>query len=75
MKMTFKQFSNWCNKRASDGLWGMLDALVCIDIHNEIANYHFWKREKVWRERYCDQVIAEIIGPIEQKISEMLKGE
>ena len=27
--MTFKQFSHWCNKRASDGLWGMLEALVC----------------------------------------------
>ena len=38
--MTFKQFSHWCNKRASDGLWGMLEALVCIDIYKEIKKHH-----------------------------------
>ena len=37
--MTFKQFSHWCNKRASDGLWGMLEALVCIDIYDELMPY------------------------------------
>lgn len=73
--MTFKQFSHWCNKRASDGLWGMLEALVCIDIYNELMSYHFWKREKIWREKYHDQIMTEIINPIEQKISEMLKDE
>ena len=73
--MTFKQFSRWCNERACDGLWGMLDALVCIGIHNEINKHPFWKREKVWREQYLDQVMTEIINPIEQKISEILKGE
>ena len=73
--MTFKQFSHWCNERACDGLWGMLDALVCIDIHNEINKHPFWKREKVWREQYLGKVMTEIINPIEKKISEMLKGE
>ena len=73
--MTFKQFSHWCNKRASDGLWGMLEALVCIDIYKEIKKHHFWKREKIWREKYHDQIMTEIINPIEQKISEILKYE
>lgn len=73
--MTFKQFSHWCNERACDGLWGMLDALVCINIYNEISKHPFWKREKIWREQYRDQIMAEIINPIEQKISEILKGE
>ena len=49
--MTFKQFSHWCNERACDGLWGMLGALVCIDVYNEIKKHHFWKRETVWREK------------------------
>ena len=73
--MTFKQFSHWCNERASDGLWGMLEALVCIDIHDELMSYHFWKREKIWREKYHDQIMTEIINPIEQKISKMRKEE
>ena len=73
--MTFKQFSRWCNERTCDGLWGMLEALVCIDIYNEIEKHHFWKREKIWREKYHDQIMTEIINPIEQKISEMLKYE
>ena len=73
--MTFKQVSHWCNKRASDGLWGMLEALVCIDIYKEIEKHHFQKREKIWREKYHDQIMTEIINPIEQKISEMRKEE
>lgn len=73
--MTFKQFSHWCNTRACDGCWGMLEALICIDIYNEIQKHHFWKREKVWREQYRDKVITEIINPIEKKIAEMSKGE
>ena len=73
--MTFKQFSHWCNKRTSDGLWGMLEALVCIDIYKEIKKHPFWKREKIWREKYHDQIMTEIINPIEHKISEMLKDE
>ena len=44
--MTFKQFSHWCNKRASDGCWGMLDALICIDIYKEIKNIISGKERK-----------------------------
>ena len=53
----------------------MNTSLVCIDVYNEIENHHFWKREKIWREKYHDQIMTEIINPIEQKISEMLKDE
>lgn len=65
--MTFKEFRTWCNDRAADGCWGMLDALVCIDIVNEIQKNPFWKRERTWREKE-KQVLDELVNPINEKI-------
>lgn len=34
--MTFKQFEAWCNQRACDACWGMLEAMTCIDIIGKV---------------------------------------
>lgn len=44
--MKFKEFVNWCNERACDGCLGMLEAIACINLINEIMKIQFWKREK-----------------------------
>lgn len=44
--MTFKEFTAWCNEQACDGWWGMVEAMVCIDLMAEIRKLSFWKREK-----------------------------
>lgn len=49
-KMKFKEFENWCNERACDGCWGMLEAMTCIGLIKEIRKAPFWKREKLWKE-------------------------
>ena len=41
IKMTFKEFTKWCNERACDGCWGILDAMVCIDILSAIRKEPF----------------------------------
>lgn len=69
--MTFKEFVSWCNQRACDGCWGMLDAMVCIDIVNTIRKELFWRREKVWKRDFENRVVDEIIIPIENKIKEV----
>lgn len=69
--MTFKQFDAWCNERACDGCWGMLTAMACIDLTRKMRKVPFWKREKVWREKYEKQVLDEIVNPIEEKIKEV----
>ena len=66
--MKFKEFVNWCNKKACDGCWGMLEAIACINLINEIMKIQFWKREKIWKENYEQQVLKEIINPIEKKL-------
>ena len=33
-----------------------------------------WKREKIWKENYEQQVLEEIINPIEKKL-EVMKNE
>ena len=72
--MTFKEFEAWCNQRACDGCWGMLDAMVCIDIIEKVRKQRFWKREKFWQEKYSDDVMEQIVSPIERKIEEVMEN-
>ena len=69
--MKFKEFDAWCNQRACDGCWGMLTAMVCIDLIEKMRNVPFWKREKVWKEKYEQQVMDEIVNPIGEKMKEL----
>ena len=71
--MKFKEFVNWCNKRACDGFWGILTAMACIDLIDKVKKVPFWKREKIWKENYEQQALEEIIKPIENKLEEMKK--
>lgn len=73
--MKFKQFVEWCNERACDGCWGMLEAMACIDLIETINKKPFWKREKFWREEYEQRVLEKIINPISDKIKEMEHGQ
>lgn len=60
--MSYKEFKEYCNERACDGRWSMLEAIVCLDVINEIdkikAKGFFFKkkrteelRELEWRKR------------------------
>ncbi len=68
--MTYKEFVKWCNERACDGCWGMITAMVCIDIMRRIKKIPFWKREKYWKAEYEQKVLDEIVNPINKKIAE-----
>ena len=72
--MKFKEFESWCNQRACDGCWGMLEAMTCIDILKTVRKKWFWKREKFWKEEYADDVMEQIVNPIENKIKEVAGG-
>lgn len=72
--MKFREFVSWCNQRATDGCWGMLEAMVCVDIIETMGKERFWKREKFWKEKYADDVLEQIVNPIEKKIEEMVRN-
>lgn len=69
--MKYKEFKAWCNERASDGCWGMITAMTCIDLICKMQKIPFWKREKEWQNRYKQQVMDEIVNPIEEKMKEL----
>jgi hypothetical protein len=54
--MTYKQFNEYCNERACDGQWSMMDAIACIGMHDEIEAFVKGKlfkgkaRETAWKE-------------------------
>lgn len=66
--MKFKEFSRWCNNRACDGCWGMSEAMICVRACEEIYTYPFWKREKIWKERYEDEIVYSIVNPTNELI-------
>lgn len=72
--MTFKEFEYWCNQRACDGCWGVLEAMTCIDILGIVRKKGFWKKEKFWQENYASDVVEQIVNPIEKKIAELTKA-
>lgn len=68
--MKFREFVRWCNERAFDGRWGMLEAMTCIWVLGEVRKAPFWRREKVWQEQWETKVVNEIVEPTNQKIKE-----
>lgn len=66
--MIYRQFRAWCNKRAADGCWSMNTAMFCINIVGEMEKIPFWKREKVWKEKYEEEINRDVIEPIEKKM-------
>lgn len=73
--MKFKEFNSWCNERACDGCWGMVEAMTCIDIAREILKEPFWKREKIWKTKYESDVVNQIVGPTNKLIEKYRNGE
>ena len=65
--ISFKQFSEWCNKRAADGKWGMANAVECSTLCSDMYTVFFLKREKVWKEKY-EPRMRELVNEIERKI-------
>lgn len=53
--------------------WWRRNKLACIDLIGKVKRIPFWKREKFWKENYEQQVLEEIINPIEKKLEEMKK--
>ena len=59
--MSYQEFKEWCEDRACDGRWSMLEAIACLDIIKEIDNIKakglFKKkatlkaREEAWKKK------------------------
>ena len=71
--MNFKEFAAWCNDRAADGCWGMMEAICCCDAASKIYKQPFWKREKVWQMQYKDDIMP-IVEATNKKIKEIFEA-
>lgn len=58
--MKFKEFVAWCNERACDGMWGVNEAMACIEVMKYVRSKPFWRREKEWQKLNSDWRIDEI---------------
>lgn len=77
-RMTYKEFRDWCNRRACDGCWGIRGALICLVVIDEVESVHSWLpwkkkklKEKRWQEVEAKYEIMEIIvKPINKYLAE-----
>ena len=62
--MTYKQFGNWCNKRAADGCWPLSIALTCCEEYSKVLKLSFFKRRKKLKENIPEEFeeIVEVIN-------------
>lgn len=35
-KMSYQEFKKWCNDRACDGQWSVIEAMACLQVIKEI---------------------------------------
>lgn len=73
ISMKYKDFVNWCNKRHSDGCWSSFEEMTCINIMEELNKLPFWKRERIWRKKYRNDVVFRIVNPYVKEILEKMK--
>ena len=71
--MTYKEFVNWCNRRACDGCWSMGTAIYCIEVVKKINDLPFWKRKKEWL-KVKDTIEKDVVSVINAKIEAMKGG-
>lgn len=72
-RMKFKDFMEWCNDRASDGMWGPATVVICTSVIREVLGVPFWRREKKWRELDRQlNVVEGIVIPVNLKIDTYL---
>lgn len=72
--MKYKEFLDWCNQRASDGCWGLIEAIICANACKDLYSIPFWKRKKKWNE-IGPELIDKIVNPTNKLIEERMKNE
>lgn len=48
--MSFKEFDEWCNARACDGMWSLDIAINSCIILDKMFKTPIWRRRKKWKE-------------------------
>lgn len=48
-----------------------MTAMFCLHIIGEMEKIPFWKRKKVWKEKYEEEIKRDIVEPIEEKMIEV----
>lgn len=69
--MSFREFKKWVNQRSYDGLWSMSDAIISLSTIVKIKEYPRFKRERIWRRYYKDEIVEKIIKPVNTQIMEL----
>ena len=73
--MKFKEFLEWANDRAADGFWSYQIAVVSSAIIDDVRKIPFWKRERIWRDKFEKDVLDELVTPVNERIEQLKREE
>lgn len=73
--MKFKEFVSWASDRAADGFWSYQIAVVSSAIIDDVRKIPFWKRERIWRDKYEKDVLDELVTPVNERIEQLKRKE
>lgn len=73
--MKFKELLEWANDRATDGFWSYQIAVVSLAIIDDVRKNPFWKRERIWRDKYEKDVLDELVTPVNERIEQLKREE
>lgn len=45
--------------------------MFCIWVMDEVRKIPFWKRERIWKQKYEEEIMRDVVEPIEKKMIEM----
>lgn len=68
--MKFREFVSWASDRAADGFWNYQIATVSLAIIHDVQKIPFWKRERIWKDKFENDVLNDLVYPVNKRIAE-----
>ena len=71
--MTYKEFKKWFKhyRAYKNGQFcGMFRNSISREIIESMNKYPFWRREKIWKEKYEKMVVENIVDTVENEVEE-----
>lgn len=72
--MTYKEFVKWCDARLKDNKWLPSEAMKC-SIARSTIHKKWCLKEKLWRAKFQDDIIKNVIYPYEVRMLEQKRKQ
>ena len=65
--MTFIKFQKWFKNSSKNDLLGITEYMICVSTILKVKEEMFWKREKIWCEKYRGDIVNNIVNVVNDR--------